>query len=132
MRMTHRYIITLVIVAIGLAAVIVDPPFLRGRTGLPSGMFFIAVVGYAVSFWVVRFRRRMRLDEREAQMLCRIDYLTVRWLLALLFLANLVIWLGAERCWPIRDFLNSNWLVLTVLAIIGTESITGLIVFRED
>lgn len=132
MRMNYRYIITLVIVAIGLAAVIIDPPFLRGRTGLPSGMFFIAVLGYAVSFWVVRFRRRLRLDEREAQMLCRIDYLTVRWLLAFLFLANLVIWLGVEKNWPIRSFLNANWLVLTVLTIIGTESVVGLVVFREE
>ena len=132
MKMTHRYIITLVIVAIGLIAVITDPPFLRGRTGLPSGMFFIAVVGYAVSFWVVRLRRRMRLDEREAQMLCRIDYLTLRWLLAFLFLANLVIWLGHDHGWALGRFLNANWLVLTVLTIIGTEATIGLAVFREE
>jgi cytochrome bd-type quinol oxidase subunit 2 len=132
MRMTHRYLLALAVAVLGFAAVIIDPSFLRGPTGLPSGMFAIAAVAVHVSFWLVRFRRRGRLDEREAQMFERIDNLTIRWLLALLFLVNLVIWIGYDHCWALSRFINSNWLVLTVLTIVSVESTAGLVVFRED
>ncbi|MBN2226100.1 MAG: hypothetical protein JW763_01920 [candidate division Zixibacteria bacterium] len=94
---------------------------------------FYAVLGFAWCFFNARKRMQRALDEMEAHLFMKIDNITILWfgllLIAYAVFAKLNEWLGfAEN---FADIVGQNWAPLSLFVIIITQSIIGLILFKN-
>ncbi|UCC17177.1 MAG: hypothetical protein JSU58_01120 [Dehalococcoidales bacterium] len=94
--------------------------------------YYIAMVAVILSMILTRIHRRSITDEREYQMILRVDNLTLGILLVLLFAAGALSreYMATGQA-EFITFVSEHFVVLILASLIGIESIIGVILFRR-
>ncbi len=94
--------------------------------------YYFAMIAVILSLILTRIHRKSITDEREYQMILKIDNLALGILLVVLFVAGAMTreYLATGRAGFIT-FIADHFVVLTLATLLGAESLIGIVLFRK-